>query len=112
MCRRMRAHTPGWRGLIASIGLVVVALIGIWSSATPALAETLGATSDRALPLPQSTPASLPTPQAEDQEVSVVRVSTDRYPRMTVRFTVQPFIGNLPSYLQTRDVVIVEGTTP
>src|SRR5881275_1227311 len=59
-------------------------------------------------PPPIPTPASLPTPGPADQELTVDRVATDRYPRLTIRFTVEPVAGSPPQHLETRDVGIVE----
>ncbi len=59
-------------------------------------------------PPPLPTPASLPTPGPADQELTVDRVATDRYPRLTIRFTIQPVDNTPPQYLEPRDVGIVE----
>ena len=54
-------------------------------------------------------PLITPDPGAHRQALTVERVATDRYPRLTVRFTVNPIQGASPSYLEQRDVAIVEG---
>jgi len=107
MFRQLRATFLASPRLIAGLQIVARLLVGLWLTTASAAAQSTGR-SDRAIPPQPIRPVATPTAVADDAEVTIVRVATDRYPRLSVRFTVQPFEGSPPVYLQPRDVVIVE----
>src|SRR4051812_41410179 len=70
-------------------------LLGVLTASAPSSAGSTQAVPPILIP----TPGSLPTPGPVDQELTVDSVSTDRYPRMTIRFSIEPFDGSPPQYL-------------
>jgi tight adherence protein C len=93
-------------GLLAQSGALLA--LGLLFGVLTASAASSAGTAQAVPPTPIPTPGSLPTPGPADQELTVDRVATDRYPRLTIRFTIEPFDGSPPQYLEPRDIGIVE----
>ena len=88
------------------LACLILAMILLPSLAATAVASELAAV--RALPLPPATPIAV-RPGPSDQQIVIELVTTDRYPRLTARFSFTPVEGEPPPYFETRELAIVEG---
>ena len=88
MARRLVAHA------------LLLALLALLVLAGPTLAAEEA--TDRAIMPPRS-----PSTAEEDHELTVDEVRTNEFPKVTVRFSIDPIQGRAPTYLGLHDVFIV-----
>jgi len=92
-------------GLVA---LAVAALLVVLTAGPGFAAETAPG-----MVIPPARPTvtgSAPQPSVQDEELVVEQIRTDRYPRVTARFTMRPLDGRPAPYLEPYDIaLLIEG---